>query len=83
MALKLTIKETMYYFGLLYEMNLKLIKKRLEFLEHFLNLPTASQLSDTLRFVPWTRQRSKIHKYIIRASLLDKLDCSLRSLRIM
>ena len=82
MALKLTIKETMYYFGLLYEMNLKLIKKRLEFLEHFLNLPTASQLSDTLRFVPWTRQRSKIH-FTIRASLLDKLYCSLRSLRIM
>ena len=41
----------MYYFGLLYGMNSKFIKKRLEFLEHFLNLPSVNQLCDTLRFV--------------------------------
>ena len=41
----------MYYFGLLFEMNLKLIKLRLEFLKEFLNLPNTNQLCETLRFV--------------------------------
>ena len=41
----------MYYFGLLFEMNLKSIKLQLEFLKEFLNLPDTKQLCETLRFV--------------------------------
>ncbi|XP_065916658.1 ABC transporter G family member 20-like isoform X2 [Dysidea avara] len=35
-----TMLELMYYFGILYRMNLKYIRKRTEFLKNFLNLPT-------------------------------------------
>ena len=51
LAKQCTMKETMYYFGLLYGLKLKFVKERSEFLKQFLDLPTIDQLCGTLRLV--------------------------------
>lgn len=51
LATEFTIKETMYYFGIIFEMNFKYIRQRAEFLKGFLDLPSLSQLCGTLRLV--------------------------------
>lgn len=48
LATEFTIKETMYYFGIIFEMNFKYIRQRAEFLKGFLDLPSLSQLCGTL-----------------------------------
>ena len=51
LATEFTIKETMYYFGIIFEMKFKYIGQRAEFLKEFLDLPSLSQLCGTLRLV--------------------------------
>ena len=61
----------MYYFGLLFEMNLKSIKLRLEFLKEFLNLPDTKQLCETLRFV-------HVYMYVLVFVLYVCVGCCLK-----
>ena len=51
LATEFTIKETMYYFGIIFEMKFQLIRQRAEFLRNFLDLPSLNQLCATLRLV--------------------------------
>ena len=48
---ELTIKETFYYFGKLYKLDDKEIKRRAEFLVDLLDLPTTDRLACYLRFL--------------------------------
>ena len=51
LAAEFTIKETMYYFGILFEMKFSCIRQRVEFLKQFLDLPPVNQLCGALRLV--------------------------------
>ncbi|XP_065915503.1 ABC transporter G family member 20-like [Dysidea avara] len=44
LQLEMTMRETMYYFGILFKINLKYIKKRTDFLMEFLSIPSADKL---------------------------------------
>ena len=46
-----TMLEMMYYFGLLYHMNMRYTKKRAEFLKEFLNIPSINRKCNLMRFV--------------------------------
>ncbi|XP_065885768.1 ABC transporter G family member 20-like isoform X2 [Dysidea avara] len=48
LALTLTMREVMYYFGILFDIKLQHIKERTEFLKEFLNLYTVDALCNTL-----------------------------------
>ena len=43
------MRETMYYFGILFKINLKYIKKRTDFLMEFLSIPSADKLCGQMR----------------------------------
>ena len=45
-----TMLELMYYFGILYGMNLKYTRRRTDFLKEFLNLPTIHRICGHLRY---------------------------------
>ena len=45
-----TMLELMYYFGILYRMNIRYTRKRTEVLKEFLNLPTIHRRCGTLRY---------------------------------
>ena len=45
-----TMLELMYYFGILYRMNMKYTRKRTEFLKEFLNLPTIHRKCGVMRY---------------------------------
>jgi len=47
--MELTMRETMYYFGFLFKINLKYIKKRTDFLKEFLKIPSADTLCSQMR----------------------------------
>ena len=51
MAPEFTMREMMYYFGIIFSMKLSYIKQRTEFLREFLELKTADALCKTLRLV--------------------------------
>ena len=42
--------ELMYYFGIVYHMNMSYVKKRTEFLKEFLNLPTIHRRCGVMRY---------------------------------
>ena len=63
LASQCTMKEIMYYFGLLFGMNMKSVKQRSEFLKHFLNLPATDQLCGTLRLALTVSTISLVYKY--------------------
>ena len=46
-----TMLEMMYYFGLLYRMNMHYTKKRAEFLKEFLTIPSVNRKCSLMRFV--------------------------------
>ena len=46
-----TMLELMYYFGLLYGMNLSYTKKRAEFLKEFLNIPSIHKRCSLMRYM--------------------------------
>ncbi|XP_065915505.1 ABC transporter G family member 20-like isoform X2 [Dysidea avara] len=48
LQLEMTMKEMMYYFGILFKINLKYVKKRREFLKEFLSIPSADTLCSQL-----------------------------------
>ena len=63
LATEFTIKETMYYFGIIFEMKFRYIQQRTDFLKEFLDLPSLSQLCGTLRLVVVVTHRVySVHK---------------------
>jgi len=44
------MRETMYYFGILFKINFKYVKKRINFLKDFLNIPSADMLCGHMRY---------------------------------
>jgi len=51
LAPEFTMREMMYYFGIIFNMSLSCIKQRTEFLREFLELKTSDALCKTLRLV--------------------------------
>jgi len=49
LQMKMTMRETMYYFGILFKMNLKHVNKRTDFLKGFLSISSADTLCGKLR----------------------------------
>ena len=54
LAPEFTMREMMYYFGIIFNMKLSYIKKRTEFLRKFLQLKTADVMCKSLRWV-WSK----------------------------
>ena len=55
------MRETMYYFGILFKINFKYVKKRINFLKEFLNIPSADILCSRMRYSVYLHAEIELH----------------------